>query len=48
VALVHERTKDRYRGLQPGVDDYAGEKLMRLNSTGANVAGIIDWLDRPS
>jgi glyoxylase-like metal-dependent hydrolase (beta-lactamase superfamily II) len=46
VALVHERTKDRYRALQPGVDDYAGEKLMRLNSTEANVTGIMHWLDR--
>jgi glyoxylase-like metal-dependent hydrolase (beta-lactamase superfamily II) len=48
VALVHERTKDRYRGLQPGVDDYAGEKLMRLSNTEANVAGIMHWLDRAS
>jgi glyoxylase-like metal-dependent hydrolase (beta-lactamase superfamily II) len=46
VALVHERTKDRYRGLQPGVDEYAGEKLMRLNNTEANVAGIMHWLER--
>jgi glyoxylase-like metal-dependent hydrolase (beta-lactamase superfamily II) len=48
VALVHERTKDRYRGLQPGVDDYAGEKLMRLSNTEANVAGIMHWLDGAS
>jgi glyoxylase-like metal-dependent hydrolase (beta-lactamase superfamily II) len=46
VALVHERTKDRYRGLQPGVDEYAGEKLMQLNNTEANVAGIMHWLER--
>jgi glyoxylase-like metal-dependent hydrolase (beta-lactamase superfamily II) len=46
VALVHERTKDRYRALQPGVDEYAGEKLMRLNNTEANVTGIMHWLDR--
>ena len=45
AALVHERTRDRYRGLQPGVDDYAGEKLMRLSNTEANVAGIMHWLD---
>jgi glyoxylase-like metal-dependent hydrolase (beta-lactamase superfamily II) len=48
AALVHERTKDRYRGLQPGVDDYAGEKLMRLSNTEANVAGIMHWLDGAS
>jgi glyoxylase-like metal-dependent hydrolase (beta-lactamase superfamily II) len=46
VALVHERTKDRYRGLQPGVDEYAGEKLLQLNNTEANVAGIMHWLER--
>ncbi|MBV9794987.1 MAG: MBL fold metallo-hydrolase [Actinobacteria bacterium] len=46
VALVHERTKDRYRALRPGVDDYAAEKLMRLNNTEANVTGIMHWLDR--
>ena len=45
AALVHERTRDRYRGLQSGVDDYAGEKLMRLSNTEANVAGIMHWLD---
>jgi glyoxylase-like metal-dependent hydrolase (beta-lactamase superfamily II) len=45
AALVHERTRDRYRGLQPGVDDYAGEKLMRLSNTEANVAGIMHWLE---
>ena len=46
VALVHERTKDRYRVLQPGVDDYAAEKLMRLANTEANVAGIMHWLEQ--
>jgi glyoxylase-like metal-dependent hydrolase (beta-lactamase superfamily II) len=46
VALVHERTKERYAGLQPGGDEYAGEKLMRLASTEANVAGIMQWLER--
>jgi glyoxylase-like metal-dependent hydrolase (beta-lactamase superfamily II) len=46
VALVHERTKDRYAGLQAGGDPYAGEKLMRLANTEANVAGIMHWLER--
>jgi glyoxylase-like metal-dependent hydrolase (beta-lactamase superfamily II) len=45
VALVHERTKNRYAGLQPGGDEYAGEKLMRLANTEANVAGITHWLE---
>jgi len=46
VALVHERTKERYAGLRPGGDEYAGEKLMRLANTEANVAGIMYWLER--
>ena len=46
VALVHERTKDRYAGLRPGGDEHAGEKLMRLASTEVNVAGIVHWLER--
>jgi glyoxylase-like metal-dependent hydrolase (beta-lactamase superfamily II) len=45
VAMVHERTKERYAGLLPGGDDYAGEKLMRLAGTEANVSGIMRWLD---
>ena len=46
VALVHERTRERYAGLRSGGDEYAGEKLMRLASTEANVAGIMHWLER--
>jgi glyoxylase-like metal-dependent hydrolase (beta-lactamase superfamily II) len=46
VALVHERTRERYAGLRPGGDEYAGEKLMRLANTEANVAGIMHWLER--
>jgi glyoxylase-like metal-dependent hydrolase (beta-lactamase superfamily II) len=46
VALVHERTRERYAGLRPGGDEYAGEKLMRLANSEANVAGIMHWLER--
>jgi glyoxylase-like metal-dependent hydrolase (beta-lactamase superfamily II) len=46
VALVHERTRERYAGLRPGGDEYAGEKLTRLASTEANVAGIMQWLEK--
>ena len=42
----HERTKDRYAGLRPGGDEYAGEKLMRLSGTEANMASIMHWLDK--
>jgi len=45
VAMVHERTKDRYAGLRDVGDD-AGEKLMRLTGTEANVSGILHWLDK--
>ena len=45
VAMVHERTKDRYAGLRPGGDERAGEKLMTLTGTEANVNGIMRWLD---
>ena len=50
VAMVHERTRDRYAGLRDGVgenaDGYAGEKLMRLTGTEANVSGILHWLEQ--
>ena len=50
VALVHERTRDRYAGLRDGAgenaDGYAGEKLMRLTGTEANVSGILHWLEQ--
>lgn len=50
VAMVHERTRDRYAGLRAGAGDngdgYAGEKLMRLTGTEANVSGILHWLEQ--
>src|SRR5487761_1707020 len=45
VAMVHERTKDRYAGLRPGGDERAGKKLLTLTGTEANVSGIMRWLD---
>jgi glyoxylase-like metal-dependent hydrolase (beta-lactamase superfamily II) len=46
VAMVHERTRDRYAGLRPGGNENAGEKLMTLTGTQANVSGIMHWLDK--
>jgi glyoxylase-like metal-dependent hydrolase (beta-lactamase superfamily II) len=46
VAMVHERTKDRYAGLRAAGDDEAGEKLLKLTGTEANVSGIMHWLDK--
>jgi glyoxylase-like metal-dependent hydrolase (beta-lactamase superfamily II) len=46
VALVHERTRERYAGLRPGGDEAAGKKLMTLSGTESNVTGIMTWLDK--
>jgi glyoxylase-like metal-dependent hydrolase (beta-lactamase superfamily II) len=46
VAMVHQRTKDRYAALRTGGDEDAGEKLLRLTSTEANVSGIMRWPDK--
>ena len=48
VAMVHERTKDRYAGLRDASDEDARGKLMKLTSTEANVSGIMHWLDKTS
>ena len=55
--MVHERTKGRYQGLRDGDSrdagqdagggaGGAGEKLMKLTGTQANVSGIMHWLDK--
>jgi glyoxylase-like metal-dependent hydrolase (beta-lactamase superfamily II) len=46
VAMVHERTRDRYAGLRAAGDDEAGEKLLKLTGTEANVSDIMHWLDK--
>ena len=55
VAMVHERTKNRYKGLRDVDDKNAGEsagdgdggeKLMKLTGTQLNVSGIMHWLDK--
>jgi glyoxylase-like metal-dependent hydrolase (beta-lactamase superfamily II) len=46
VAMVHERTRDRYAGLRPGGDEAAGKKLMTLSGTESNVTGIMTWLGK--
>jgi glyoxylase-like metal-dependent hydrolase (beta-lactamase superfamily II) len=46
VAMVHERTRDRYAGLRADGDESAGAKLMTLTGTEANVAGIMHWLEK--
>lgn len=46
VAMVHQRTKDRYAALRAGGDEDAAEKLLRLASTEANVGGVMRWLGK--
>ncbi len=46
VALVHERTKDRYAVFLPDADPDVAAKFERLSGAASNVAGIMHWLDR--
>jgi glyoxylase-like metal-dependent hydrolase (beta-lactamase superfamily II) len=46
VAMVAERTRDRYAVLQDGADPEIAAKFDRISSAAANVAGIAHWLDR--
>jgi glyoxylase-like metal-dependent hydrolase (beta-lactamase superfamily II) len=45
VAMVWERTRDRYRALAPGADEAVAEKFERISGAQANVTGIMRWLD---
>jgi glyoxylase-like metal-dependent hydrolase (beta-lactamase superfamily II) len=46
VALVYERTRERYALFRPETDPDLAAKFERLGGTAANVAGIAHWLDR--
>src|SRR5215467_7113152 len=46
VAMVRERTRHRYRSLDPGADQEISIKAERISSTKANVEGIVHWLDK--
>jgi glyoxylase-like metal-dependent hydrolase (beta-lactamase superfamily II) len=46
VAMVAERTRQRYAVLRDDADPAMAEKYDRTSSTAANVAGISHWLDR--
>ena len=46
VAMVRERTRHRYRSLDPGADREIVIKAERISSTKANVEGIVHWLDK--
>lgn len=46
VAMVRERTNQRYRALGPGADPGLSAKFERISSTQGNVAGIMRWLEK--
>ena len=46
VAMVRDRTRQRYVALRPGADPGITEKTERVGSTQANVEGIWRWLDK--
>jgi glyoxylase-like metal-dependent hydrolase (beta-lactamase superfamily II) len=46
VAMVRDRTRERYKALQPGSDPEVARKFERLSGARSNVAGIVHWLDR--
>ncbi|HEV3380016.1 MAG TPA: MBL fold metallo-hydrolase, partial [Trebonia sp.] len=46
VAMVRERTKDRYAACSPEADPALADKFDRVSSTVGNVEGIMHWLDK--
>jgi glyoxylase-like metal-dependent hydrolase (beta-lactamase superfamily II) len=46
VAMVRDRTRDRYAALQPDADPALAEKFERLSGSPGNVSGIMHWLDK--
>jgi glyoxylase-like metal-dependent hydrolase (beta-lactamase superfamily II) len=46
VAMVAERTRDRYVALRPESDPEVAAKFERITGAPANVAGIMHWLEK--
>jgi glyoxylase-like metal-dependent hydrolase (beta-lactamase superfamily II) len=46
VAMVRDRTMDRYAAFAPDADPAVAAKFERLSGAAGNVAGIMYWLDR--
>src|SRR5580698_5397053 len=46
VAMVRDRTKDRYAAFRPDADPAIGKKFDRLSGAASNVGGIMYWLDK--
>ena len=48
VAMVAERTRERYAVFAPDADPDLAAKYNRIAGAPSNVSGIIHWLDKPS
>jgi glyoxylase-like metal-dependent hydrolase (beta-lactamase superfamily II) len=46
VAMVRDRTLERYAALQPGAHPEVAAKAETISSTHANVEGILRWLEK--
>jgi glyoxylase-like metal-dependent hydrolase (beta-lactamase superfamily II) len=46
VAMVGDRTRERYAALRPGADPEIAAKVETVSSTHANVEGILRWLEK--
>jgi glyoxylase-like metal-dependent hydrolase (beta-lactamase superfamily II) len=46
VAMVRDRTLDRYAATSPDADPALAERFERVSSVRGNVEGIIQWLDK--
>jgi hypothetical protein len=46
VAMVRDRTRERYAALSPGADPEITAKAETISSTRANVEGILRWLEK--
>ena len=46
VAMVRERTNDRYLATSPDADPAIAEKFERVSGSVGNVEGIMHWLDK--
>jgi len=46
VAMVHERTRQRYAALAPDADPDIAARFEAVSGTEGSVAGIMHWLDR--
>lgn len=46
AAMVAERTRHRYAALRDDADPVNAERISKISSTSANVAGIMRWLDK--